>query len=127
MTIFYESQFVGYIQQISELIDVVHMGIGLDIFFCGHYMAKYHPVVLGRPSLHFKTRNIEVNRIENEFMENKINKKVFLDLENKVANSGRILIRASGTENLIRLLIEHKNSEEINKLEKHFCDNIQKT
>ena len=73
-----------------------------------------------------KLINIAVTN-KKEFMENKINKKVFLDLENKVANSGRILIRASGTENLIRLLIEHKNSEEINKLEKHFCDNIQKT
>lgn len=73
-----------------------------------------------------KLINIAVTN-KKKFMENKINKKVFLDLENKVANSGRILIRASGTENLIRLLIEHKNSEEINKLEKHFCDNIQKT
>ena len=48
-------------------------------------------------------------------------------LENKVINSGRVLIRASGTENLIRLLIEHQDLNEINKLEKYFCDNIQKT
>ena len=38
-----------------------------------------------------------------------------------------ILIRESGTENLIRLLIEHEDSKEIEKLEKYFCDNIQKT
>ena len=60
-------------------------------------------------------------------MENKINQKIFIDLENRVTNLGRILIRESGTENLIRLLIEHQDSEEIEKLEKYFCDNIQKT
>ena len=60
-------------------------------------------------------------------MENKINQKIFIDLENRVTNLGRILIRESGTENLIRLLIEHPDSKEIEKLEKYFCDNIQKT
>ena len=60
-------------------------------------------------------------------MENKINQKVFVDLEKKAADSGRVLIRASGTEDLIRVLIEHQDLKEINKLEKYFCDNIQKT
>ena len=62
-----------------------------------------------------------------KFMRDKVNRKVFSELENKVINSGRVLIRASGTENLIRLLIEHQDLNEINKLEKYFCDNIQKT
>ena len=60
-------------------------------------------------------------------MRDEANRKVFSELENKVFNSGRVLIRASGTENLIRLLIEHQDLNEINKLEKYFCDNIQKT
>ena len=60
-------------------------------------------------------------------MKDMINQKVFSELERKVINSGRVLIRASGTENLIRLLIEHQDLNEINKLEKYFCDNIQKT
>ena len=60
-------------------------------------------------------------------MRDEVNRKVFSELENKVINSGRVLIRASGTENLIRLLIEHQDLNEINKLEKYFCDNIQKT
>lgn len=62
-----------------------------------------------------------------KFMRDEVNRKVFSELENKVINSGRVLIRASGTENLIRLLIEHQDLNEINKLEKYFCDNIQKT
>ena len=62
-----------------------------------------------------------------KFMRDEANRKVFSELENKVINSGRVLIRASGTENLIRLLIEHQDLNEINKLEKYFCDNIQKT
>ena len=73
-----------------------------------------------------KLINIPVEN-KKEFMENKINQKIFIDLENRVTNLGRILIRESGTENLIRLLIEHKDSKEIEKLEKYFCDNIQKT
>ena len=73
-----------------------------------------------------KLINIPVKN-KTEFMENKINQKIFIDLENRVTNLGRILIRESGTENLIRLLIEHQDSEEIEKLEKYFCDNIQKT
>ncbi|MFL2560083.1 MAG: hypothetical protein ACJ0QT_02895 [Gammaproteobacteria bacterium] len=73
-----------------------------------------------------KLINIPV-RNKKEFMGNKINQKIFIDLENKVTDLGRILIRESGTENLIRLLIEHPDSKEIEKLEKYFCDNIQKT
>jgi len=73
-----------------------------------------------------KLINIPVSD-KDKFMKDMINQKVFSELERKVINSGRVLIRASGTENLIRLLIEHQDLNEINKLEKYFCDNIQKT
>ncbi len=72
-----------------------------------------------------KLINIAVSNKE-DFMNNKKNKKVFVDLEKKSGEFGRILIRASGTEDLIRLLIENQSSEEISKLEKYFYDNIQK-
>ena len=62
-----------------------------------------------------------------KFMENKTNRKIFVDLESKTGNLGRVLIRASGTENIIRLLIEHEDSQEIEKLENFFYDNMQKT
>ena len=30
-------------ETIASEVDVVHMGIGLDIMFCGHYMFKHRP------------------------------------------------------------------------------------
>ncbi len=36
-------------------------------------------------------------------------KKKLLDIENGIKESGRIIIRKSGTENLIRLMVEHKD------------------
>ena len=60
------------------------------------------------------------------FLEDKINTKVFLDLEKMIGSNGRLLLRPSGTENLIRLLIEHKDAEQIEILSKYFYDNINK-
>jgi phosphoglucosamine mutase len=60
------------------------------------------------------------------FLEDKINTKVFLDLEKMVGSNGRLLLRPSGTENLIRLLIEHEDAEQIEILSKYFYDNINK-
>ena len=58
------------------------------------------------------------------FLEDKINTKVFLDLEKMIGSNGRLLLRPSGTENLIRLLIEHEDAEKIEILSKYFYDNI---
>jgi phosphoglucosamine mutase len=60
------------------------------------------------------------------FLEDKINIKVFLDLEKMMGPNGRLLLRPSGTENLIRLLIEHEDAEQIEILSKYFYDNINK-
>jgi phosphoglucosamine mutase len=60
------------------------------------------------------------------FLEDKINAKVFLDLKKMLGSNGRLLLRPSGTENLIRLLIEHEDAEQIEILSKYFYDNINK-
>ncbi|MBT5761318.1 MAG: hypothetical protein HOI56_01075 [Gammaproteobacteria bacterium] len=60
------------------------------------------------------------------FLEDEINIKVFSELEKMIGANGRLLLRASGTENLIRLLIEHQNEEKIEILSKYFYDNINK-
>lgn len=48
-------------------------------------------------------------------------------LEQKFAGDGRVLIRPSGTEPLVRVMIEGKNQEEIEKDAKELADLIEKT
>ncbi len=64
-----------------------------------------------------------INKIE--FLSDKHNKKVFATLVNEIGGDGRILIRPSGTENLIRVLIEHHDVNKIDELEMYFYDNIK--
>lgn len=46
--------------------------------------------------------------------------------EEELNGDGRILIRASGTENLIRVMIEGKNTEEISRMANNIADLINK-
>ncbi|MBH44040.1 MAG: hypothetical protein CMD88_01085 [Gammaproteobacteria bacterium] len=62
-----------------------------------------------------------------KFMKNKHNKEITNILESKIKGHGRILLRSSGTENLIRLLVEHPDEKQIDSLIDYFCDNIIKT
>ena len=68
MTVFYEAQFLGYIEEIATYVDTVHLGIGLDIFFCGHYMNKYHPAMFGRQALYFKKTNMIEGNFEQDYL-----------------------------------------------------------
>ncbi len=45
----------------------------------------------------------------NDFLADGLIKRKLLNIENGVRDSGRIIIRKSGTENLIRLMVEHKD------------------
>lgn len=47
-------------------------------------------------------------------------------LEKKFAGEGRVLIRPSGTEPLVRVMIEGKNQEEIDEEAKKLADLITK-
>ena len=78
--------------------------------------------IISAPSKLFNTKVID----KKIFLEDKINAKVFLDLEKMVGPNGRLLLRPSGTENLIRLLIEHEDAKQIEILSKYFYDNINK-
>ena len=78
--------------------------------------------IISVPSKLFNTKVID----KKIFLEDKVNTKVFLDLEKMVGPNGRLLLRPSGTENLIRLLIEHEDAEQIEILSRYFYDNINK-
>lgn len=66
----------------------------------------------------------------------RINKKVNLDeiesiqkavavVEKKLANKGRVLLRTSGTEPLIRVMVEGENQEEIDKQSNYLVDEVK--
>ena len=70
MTVFHECQFMEHAETIASEVDVVHMGIGLDIMFCGHYMFKHRPSLFGRPALFFILDRIDEQHLEQIFIEN---------------------------------------------------------
>ena len=65
------------------------------------------------------------NEKKNSFSENEeINKKIE-ELEEEFSGNGRVLIRASGTEPLVRVMIEGENQEHITKKAKELADLIE--
>ncbi len=48
------------------------------------------------------------------------------ELENEIGSNGRILVRASGTENLIRVMVEHKDEEQCNKIASMLVEKVKK-
>ena len=66
-------------------------------------------------------KNVSVSREGKEtYKENKVINDFIKKCEEKLNGEGRILVRASGTENLIRVMLEGKNIEEITNI----CDDI---
>ena len=61
-----------------------------------------------------KTVNLDPKSC-NDFEASGSIKKKLLNIENGIKKSGRILIRKSGTENLIRLMVEHKDQSMLEK------------
>tara|TARA_B100001287_G_scaffold263784_1_gene254983 strand:- start:1142 stop:2530 length:1389 start_codon:yes stop_codon:yes gene_type:complete len=68
--------------------------------------------------------NIEVNDKSN-FLTNEKNINVISYMKEQIGSNGRLLVRPSGTENLVRFLIEHKDTREINVLKIYLYANIE--
>ncbi len=68
--------------------------------------------------------NIRVNNKSN-FLSNKKNISVISHTKEQIGSNGRLLVRPSGTENVIRFLIEHTEKREINVLKNYLYDNIE--
>ena len=66
-------------------------------------------------------KNIEVTKEVKETYKENINiNRAIKKVEDELLDDGRVLVRASGTENLIRVMLEGKSLDNINKL----CDDI---
>lgn len=55
-----------------------------------------------------------VNEKKNQYLDDEVIKNKIEEIEEHFNNKGRVLIRPSGTEPLVRVMIEGENQEEIN-------------
>ena len=72
-----------------------------------------------------KLINIRVQDKEST-LSSKYNQNLIQKINNSIGSEGRILVRASGTEDLIRVLVEHSDVKQLNYFLDYFCDNIKK-
>jgi phosphoglucosamine mutase len=68
-------------------------------------------------------KNVKFTKITNP-LEDKSVIKFIAEKENELQNQGRILVRKSGTENLIRVMVEGKNYQQIEKIANEICQEI---
>lgn len=66
------------------------------------------------------------NENKKAYMSNKEISKCIEELERKMAGEGRLLIRPSGTEPLVRVMIEGKNIQEITDMAKELADLMER-
>ena len=68
--------------------------------------------------------NIKVSN-KSTFLSNEKNMNIISYVKNEIGSNGRLLVRPSGTENVVRFLIEHRELREINVLKSYIYDNIE--
>ena len=70
--------------------------------------------------------NITVSKhVKENYINNKSVADAIAEVENQLGNDGRVLVRASGTEPLIRVMIEGKNIDEISSQAEFIADKIR--
>jgi len=88
------------------LIKFIHLQFDLN-----KNLEEIYPITLKIPS---KLINIECKSPDDFLKEYKIN---FTKVENILGKDGRLLVRKSGTQSLVRVLIEHKSYDVLNQAE----------
>ncbi len=69
-TQYYECQFLGYVKKLVQMVDNVHFGLFLDVFYCGHYLPKHRQSIGRGKSLYFVLDNIDYAKLPEYFMAN---------------------------------------------------------
>lgn len=65
------------------------------------------------------------NEVRNTYAESKDVADAIADVEKKLGTNGRVLVRASGTEPLVRVMLEGKDIGEITELAEYIADKIR--
>ena len=68
--------------------------------------------------------NIKIND-KSTFLSNEKNITIISYIKEQIGSNGRLLVRPSGTENIVRFLIEHRETREISALKSYLYDNIE--
>lgn len=74
-----------------------------------------------------KMENIYVKKEDKlKYKENKVIQSTIKEAEEALSSIGRVIVRESGTENLIRVMIEAKDEDKLNYYLDKICDSIRK-
>ena len=103
----------GIIAALQILAEMQHTGKSLHELKSG--MAKYPQVLL----------NIKT-QIKLDLDNNQAIQKAVTDIEKKLGDSGRVLLRASGTEPLIRVMVEGSDGIKVNEYASQLAEQVEK-
>ena len=65
-----------------------------------------------------------IRNIDKNILQNKVVKKIIFNEEKRLGSNGRVLVRASGTEDLIRIMVESKNQKQVEEIIENIASTI---
>jgi phosphoglucosamine mutase len=103
----------GIVSALQVLAEMQRTGKSLNELKSG--MKKYPQVLI----------NVKVEKRVN-INENEAIKKAVAAVEKKLGDKGRVLLRASGTEPLVRVMVEGVDEDDVNKYAQQLANDVKK-